>query len=205
MEIGLANNVIFVVIHPDRSMRNWVNRVLLANGYASEPLENVTEFRSIEPREHIVLTGINQVANLRKFGADMAVWVPEIIFFEIDEIYEAVDILHDGAIDVLVLPLEEGLLLKRVAESIGRYLRLRPYMQRQIKARQSLKKLSKRQREILEFIVRGFTSREIGEELSISNRTVESHRATMMLKLKTKKVSDAIKLFLDAGASHYRE
>jgi two-component system response regulator NreC len=43
--------------------------------------------------------------------------------------------------------------------------------------------LTPRETEVLKYIVRGYTNRQIGEELSISVRTVEGHRANLASKL----------------------
>ena len=46
-----------------------------------------------------------------------------------------------------------------------------------------LEVLSERERFVLEKIVRGYTSREIGEELTISPHTVDTYRTRVMVKL----------------------
>jgi FixJ family two-component response regulator len=46
-----------------------------------------------------------------------------------------------------------------------------------------LDRLSSREREVLDGVVRGLTNKEIGQELKISHRTVEIHRARLMRKL----------------------
>ena len=43
--------------------------------------------------------------------------------------------------------------------------------------------LTPREVEVLRFIARGYTNRQIGESLNLSVRTVESHRANLMGKL----------------------
>jgi DNA-binding NarL/FixJ family response regulator len=43
--------------------------------------------------------------------------------------------------------------------------------------------LTNRETDVLKLIVRGFTNRQIGDELDLSVRTVESHRANLMGKL----------------------
>jgi two-component system, NarL family, response regulator NreC len=43
--------------------------------------------------------------------------------------------------------------------------------------------LTRREVEVLRFIARGYTNRQIGESLALSVRTVESHRANLMGKL----------------------
>ena len=54
--------------------------------------------------------------------------------------------------------------------------------------------LSDREREILRAVEEGLTSREIGERLFLSVRTVEWHRARLMTKLGASKRSDLIAL-----------
>jgi DNA-binding NarL/FixJ family response regulator len=48
---------------------------------------------------------------------------------------------------------------------------------------ESVEPLTHREREILKLIVQGYTNRQTGEELNISTRTVEGHRANLVAKL----------------------
>ena len=48
---------------------------------------------------------------------------------------------------------------------------------------QSTEALTPRETEVLKLIVQGYTNRQIGEELNISVRTAESHRANLSEKL----------------------
>lgn len=50
-------------------------------------------------------------------------------------------------------------------------------------AQDALASLSKRERDVLVRVARGFTSSEIGEQLNISPRTVDTYRARIMQKL----------------------
>jgi DNA-binding NarL/FixJ family response regulator len=56
-----------------------------------------------------------------------------------------------------------------------------------------LKKLSKKEAEILKLISEGLTTKEIAERLFVSTRTVETHRANMMKKLSVKNTAELIK------------
>jgi two-component system response regulator NreC len=53
-------------------------------------------------------------------------------------------------------------------------------------ARNSVQSLTPRELEVVRFIIRGFTNRQIAETLSISVRTVEGHRANIFGKLALK-------------------
>jgi DNA-binding NarL/FixJ family response regulator len=54
---------------------------------------------------------------------------------------------------------------------------------------QAIDTLTGREREVLTLLARGHSSREIGAQLEISSRTVETHRANLMRKLSVKSVA----------------
>lgn len=59
--------------------------------------------------------------------------------------------------------------------------------------------LSLREREVLKLIAEGKSSKEIGDMLFISVRTVESHRAAINGKLKVKSTADLVKYAIQKG------
>jgi DNA-binding NarL/FixJ family response regulator len=59
--------------------------------------------------------------------------------------------------------------------------------------------LTVREREILKLIAEGKSSREIGQMLFISGRTVQHHRANIMRKLNIKKTADMVKYAIQKG------
>jgi FixJ family two-component response regulator len=59
-----------------------------------------------------------------------------------------------------------------------------------------LEGLTKRERTILDLIVSGSSSRKAATELGISPRTVEFHRANIMLKLAAKNIADLMRIVL---------
>jgi len=62
-----------------------------------------------------------------------------------------------------------------------------------------LESLTIREREVLKLIAEGKSSKEIGELLFISVRTVERHRANIMEKLNLKKTADLVKYAIQKG------
>lgn len=59
--------------------------------------------------------------------------------------------------------------------------------------------LTKREKEIVKWIMEGYTSNEIAEKLFISNRTVDTHRANVMQKLKVKNSIELINKITKEG------
>ncbi|MEX1010702.1 MAG: response regulator transcription factor [Balneolaceae bacterium] len=59
------------------------------------------------------------------------------------------------------------------------------------------KPLTRREREVMKFIVDGYTSQEIAELLCISPRTVETHRSNLMQKLGTRNTAGLVRYALE--------
>ena len=62
-------------------------------------------------------------------------------------------------------------------------------------ARERYAQLSEREREVLGLIVAGLTNKEIGRALSLSPRTVETHRANLFAKLETASLAQLIRQY----------
>ncbi len=59
--------------------------------------------------------------------------------------------------------------------------------------------LSEREREVLGLLARGYTNQEIASRLFVSVRTVESHRAHILVKLRLSTRSDLVNYALETG------
>lgn len=62
-----------------------------------------------------------------------------------------------------------------------------------------LASLSEREIEILKLIAEGFSNKEIGEQLHLSFRTIDAHRANLMRKLEIKKVTGLVRFAVKTG------
>jgi len=74
-------------------------------------------------------------------------------------------------------------------------------MRRGIRTRKGADPLTVREREVLKLIAEGKSSKEIGEVLCISFRTVERHRASVKAKLNLHSTADLVKYALQKGYS----
>lgn len=59
--------------------------------------------------------------------------------------------------------------------------------------------LSEREREVLLQVARGYTSRQIADEVGLSVKTIESYRARLMQKLGLKERADLVRLAIELG------
>ncbi|WP_040005644.1 response regulator transcription factor [Fibrisoma limi] len=58
-------------------------------------------------------------------------------------------------------------------------------------------RLSKKEKEILQFLVEGMSSREIAEKLQLSVRTVDNHRANMMRRLQVRNAAELVRMAVE--------
>lgn len=63
-----------------------------------------------------------------------------------------------------------------------------------------LQRLSAREREVIELLLRGLRSKEIAEQLSVSEKTVGTHRARAFRKLALRGVEDLFRVATETGA-----
>jgi len=60
-------------------------------------------------------------------------------------------------------------------------------------------KFTRREKEILELIAKGLTTKEIGNSLCISEKTVETHRSNLLTKFDVKNMVSLLKLAMEYG------
>jgi len=63
----------------------------------------------------------------------------------------------------------------------------------------SFESLTEREQEILKMLVSGYSTKQIGSDLFISFKTVENHKASIMLKLKCKNMIELMRFALETG------
>lgn len=70
---------------------------------------------------------------------------------------------------------------------------------RRQQARSRIEGLSRRQRQIIEFLARGQLNKQIAFELGLTERTIKMHRAMLLKSLDVRTVAEAIRLAVEAG------
>lgn len=70
---------------------------------------------------------------------------------------------------------------------------------RRMRAVAIVKDLSKRQREVLQYIAKGLLNKQIAYELGLSERTIKMHRSILMQRLNVPSAADMVRLAVEAG------
>ncbi len=98
----------------------------------------------------------------------------------------AVNTLKKGAFDFMEKPLNDNELLRRIAEAMELDNRQRLANATVDSVNGRLSSLTSRERQIMELVLAGKFNKVIADELNISMRTVEVHRANLFDKMQVK-------------------
>ena len=123
--------------------------------------------------------------------------LPIIIVTGHGDIDMAVRAMKLGAIDFIRKPFSSQVLLDRIQEVIRQTPDTATPADCADQAAVRLEVLTPREREIFDRIVTGNSNKTIALDLGIGIRTVESHRANLMEKLKAKTLVDLVLLSVD--------
>lgn len=121
--------------------------------------------------------------------------LPVIFLSAHGDVPAAVNAMQLGAIDFLQKPFNSQTFL----DSINRAIRLaraaREQLSRESEMQNLIARLSEREKDVLQALLRGQTSKEIAKTLGISPKTVDVHRANIMHKLKVTTYRDLLNIF----------
>ena len=112
----------------------------------------------------------------------------------------AVDTMKKGAMDFIQKPFKEEALVSLVERMLEQAKST--FSEHQVSASRDalLGKLTSRESQVLERIVAGRLNKQIADDLAISIKTVEAHRANIMEKLGANTVADLLKIALGKNA-----
>ncbi|NUL16600.1 response regulator transcription factor [Agrobacterium tumefaciens] len=172
-----------------------------AKGFA-DPVVFLGQLSGLEPGCLIfdirmpAITGLKLQEKLTEEGID---W-PVIIISGHGNIEACRRAFHNGAVDFLSKPVDEQDLIDAIQKAHRILTHRLDAKALQAENMALLSLLTAREREILERIALGFTTRQIADGLGLSPRTVDSHRAAIGLKLGTTSQAEMTRLWLEAGA-----
>lgn len=131
---------------------------------------------------------------VQKILADREVWIPVIFLTGHGTIPSSCEAFRTGAFDYLEKPFDSQVLLRRVADALrtDEHRRARDLQKLAIAERYA--RLSDREKQVLQFVVDGYSSKQMAKEMGISHRTVEIYRAHIMRKMSSETLVDLIRV-----------
>ena len=193
-----ANHVF--IVDDDAAVLDSLSMLLDAAGYIAAPFPSAQAFLDVctpDTRGCIILD-VNMPEmdglTLQKELTHRGFQLPVIFLSGHGTIPLTVRTIKAGAVDFLTKPVDGSDLLSRVQETMEQY----SISQKQTEVSQSnaarLAILTEREKEITALAIAVHTSKEIAQRLNISYRTVEIHRARILLKTGTSSTVELARL-----------
>ena len=189
------------VVDDDEAVRDSMRWMLEANGFRVRSFDSAEAFLSAGPPQDAVscllldvrmpgLSGLGLQDELSRRGMS----VPIVFITGHGDVPMAVDTMKKGAVDFLQKPFSDERLCALVRDCLDRSsdAHREACDIRELEAR--FERLTGRERQVLERIVAGRLNKQIADDLSISIKTVEAHRANIMEKLHARSMAELMKI-----------
>ena len=192
------------VVDDDEAIRDSICWLLEASDYNVELYESGESFIAhYNPVTIAVLlldirmngmSGLEVQNFLREKKAD----IPIIFMTDHGDVPMAVNALKKGAVDFIEKPFDLQALKQQVEEMLVDAREKRMQNERRNINVALLGRLTPREQQVLERIVAGRLNKQIADDLGISIKTVEAHRASIMVKTNSRTIVDLMRVVMGA-------
>ena len=186
------------VIDDDDSHRVAMSRLLLAAGYTTPTYASAGDFllaNSSMPEGCLLLDlhmpgpdGLALQDALQQRG-----WTIPIIFLSgRGDIRSSVKALKTGAHDFLTKPVDAQTLFEAIAAALTANAQAQEKRNQERDKQARFAQLNPREREVLQLVLRGALTRDIADQLRVSDRTIKSCRASIMEKFGASSLAELV-------------
>ena len=190
------------VVDDDEAVRDSLQWLLEGKDYRVRCFESAESFLSrYDAREVACLiadirmggmTGLELQSRLIEVGSPL----PIVFITGHGDVPMAVDSMKKGAMDFIQKPFKEDQLVTLVERMLDQAKDSFAEFQSAASRDALMARLTLREAQVLERIVAGRLNKQIADDLGISIKTVEAHRANIMEKLNANTVADLLKIAL---------
>jgi len=128
---------------------------------------------------------------------DLLESLPVIFLTGHADVPTAVDAVKRGAFDFCEKPFSDNALVDRVEQALQRSAATLQSVKAKQSRQQNLAELTERERDVMRLVVEGLPNKLIADQLDISVRTVEVHRARVFDKMAVKSAVELANLLRD--------
>ncbi|TCR92917.1 response regulator [Rhizobium sp. BK376] len=196
--------VVFVV-DDDISIRESLELLIRQAGWRPELFSSAKDFLSF-PRMHVPsclildvnlpdLSGLELQELVSGDRADM----PIIFVTGFGDVPTTVRAMKAGAVEFLTKPFSDEVLIGAIESALERSAETVGLEAQQEVLRECYNSLSRREREVMRFVVTGMLNKQVGFELGISEITVKAHRGQVMRKMNARSLPDLVKMSAKLG------
>ena len=196
------------IVDDDEAVRDSLRWLLEGNGFSVKVFSNAEELLDFSKTQNhgmsgclildVRMPGITGV-ELHDVLLNKGIDIPVIFITGHGSVSLAVKSMKKGAIDFLEKPFSDEEICRLVDSSLQKARDVSDKKEVNLKAQELLAKLTPRENQVLERITAGRLNKQIADDLSISIKTVEAHRANIMTKVEARTVAELIKIALTAN------
>ncbi len=193
------------IIDDDPSLRKSVARLCQSVGLNSKTFGSAAEFLSAGTPDSPAcilldvkmpgLGGLDLQAELTRRN----IGTPVVFMTGHGDVPTTVQAMKGGAVDFITKPFHHKALLEVIRNAIAKDLQTQAAEAERRAIRERLERLTPREAQVFNLVVRGMLNKQIAAELGASEQTIKVHRARVMEKMGVPSVAELVRAAVRAG------
>lgn len=187
------------VVDDETSVRKSLARLLASAGYAVEVFGSAEDFLDQPRPAHdtgcvlldVSLPGLSGL-DLQQVLQAMAPPLPVIFLTGNGDVPSSVRAMKGGAVDYLTKPVCAEALLPALALAMDRSRAARARHHELKKLQAHFDQLTDREREVMQFVVRGWMNKQVAAKLGTVEKTIKVHRARLIEKMGVQSLAELV-------------
>jgi two-component system, LuxR family, response regulator FixJ len=191
------------IVDDDTGVRSSIRVLMKSVGLPAIPFASAREFLAAyhphQPGCVVLDIRMPEMSGLelQQVLSERGAVIPVIFITGHGDIAMAVEAMRRGAFDFLQKPFRDQDLIDRIQTAMTRDRDLRESLREHGRTRARINSLTPRESEVLDLLTSGKANKMMAQDLGLSQRTVEIHRAHVMEKMGARSVAQLVRMVMD--------
>lgn len=196
------NRTTVFVVDDDQAMRSSLKWLIESVGLYVESFAAAADFldRYYPGRAGCLLLDVRMPGmsglELQEHLNSKQIEIPTIVITGHGDVPMAVRAMKAGAIDFIEKPFNDEVLLDAIRRALAVEETRRDRQSERAELAARLAQLTPREREVMTMVTDGLSNKEIANELGVSAKTIEAHRARVMEKMQASSLAELVRMAL---------